>query len=1309
MARERNGHAFTAISVRGGILPAQFLSRVAALKASQQTGPDYGLSKSLNLKDEIARYWRIANDLFSAYQERRLRKDLDSVKVGADEWLVLLLRDVFGYKDLSRAAPIEQGERRFPITHHAFDGAVPLVLTTADVDLDRADARFGDDGRKRAAHNLMQELLNAGDQRLWGIISNGETLRLLHDNPSLSRPAYLEADLEQMFSEQLYSDFAALWLLAHASRLRPSDGKEAQSILEAWRAQAHEEGERALGQLRDGVTQALLALGNGFLEHPANDELRIAISDGSITADSYFQELLRLVYRLLFLFAAEERDLLHPSAATDDQRRLYREGYALARLRDRAQRRRHYDRHADLWSSLRLVFTGLMDGQSALGLPGLAGLFARDQCPQLDRSVLSNARLLEAVRALAYFRTEAGLTLVNYRDMGAEELGSVYESLLELQPVLNVDVVPWSFDLVGGRTSEVGAGSARKLTGSYYTPTPLVNELVRSALEPVMTTALEKTSCDPSSALLELKVLDPACGSGHFLLAAARRLAAEIARVEAGSDTPGEVARQHALRMVVQHCLYGVDRNPLAVELCKAALWIEAIEPGKPLSFLDSHILCGDSLVGILRPEIMAGGIPDIAYQPIDGDEVTICRELKRRNRQAEGVVQGSLFDQGSFRAVVEADLSVDAMPEETLLDVVAKRLAWEKAQVNADRHREELRAHLFVSAFFISKTRESAAQVPLTEDLSRLDRGMPMRVGVEDVAKRLATHHRFFHWHIAFPEIMGRGGFDVVLGNPPWEQLELDPRKFFTHTAPEIADSQNLAETLAKVETLKVRSPKLYAEFQEATHSVHAQQAFIHGSGRYPLTSYGRLNLAPLFAELALQIVRPGGRAGLVLPSSIATDSFNQHFFKYISDGRIVQLLDFENRERLFPAVHIAMKFCLLILGQAPFASYSFFLTQPDQARDSRRRFALDAAEIARLNPNTGTCPVFRSAFDADLTKKIYRRVPVLWDETSNCNPWNLKFVLMFMMHTDSKRFLKTVALEKDGARRAGSRWIDREGEEWLPLFEAKMVDFYDHRAATYESRGGDRGYRVLPKTTDEQHKDPCFEPQPFYWVKRRDVQGRLPTSWVAKWLFGYKEITSPTNERTMISCVMPLVGAGHTLPLLISDGPLERFPCLVGNMSSIVLDYIARQKVGGVHLSAYCVKQLPIIPPLAYTDEHIGFIVPRVIELTYTSETMRAFAADYGFEREPYRWHADRRQVLRAELDAYFARLYGLDRDELRCILDPSDVLGPDYPSETFRVLKDREIRQFGEYSTARRILEAWDRIRKPPHPALGELSAV
>ena len=696
MAGTRKSCGFTSLKIEGGILPPEFLQTVVALKAPRQTGADYGLSQSLAIKEELARYWRIGNDLYGRYAERRPRTDLLASTVGVDEWLVPFLRLLLGYDDLAPAGSATLDERVFKLTHSACNGAVPLLLVTHDFDLDKADLRLGQDGRRQAAHGTMQEYLNAEDTALWGMVSNGTKLRLLRDNASLTRPSHIEADLGLMFAEQLYPDFAALWLTAHASRLKPSDGRPASCIIESWRAKAHETGERVRENLRDGVTRTLRRLGNGFLRHPANVRLREALENGSLSSERYFQQLLRLVYRLLFLFTAEERDLLHTAEATIEQRTIYSQGYALSRLRERALRRRHYDRNGDLWQGLEITFGALAGGAPGLGLPALDGLFRSDQCPDLDAAAIANEHLLEAIRTLTFFRSGNTLARVNYRDMDTEELGSVYESLLELRPVIDVDASPWTFTFAGDGGGEKAKGSERKLTGSYYTPPTLVGELVRSTLDPVISQTLAAHPEDPRAAILNLRVVDPACGSGHFLLAAARRLAAEIARIESGADTADETARQHALREVAQHCIYGVDRNPLAVELCKTALWMETVEPGKPLTFLDSHILQGDSLVGVLDPEIMVNGIPADAYKPLTGDDKAACLDLKKRNRQPD---QHGLFDQDAVLEVAVAGLDLDAMPEDTLDDVERKRAAWTAGLHDATHARETLRADLFVGA----------------------------------------------------------------------------------------------------------------------------------------------------------------------------------------------------------------------------------------------------------------------------------------------------------------------------------------------------------------------------------------------------------------------------------------------------------------------------------------------------------------------------------------------------------------------------------------------------------------------------------
>lgn len=1301
MARSKVDHGFVALKIEGGLFSGQFLQKAAALQGKRQSAADYGLPKGLNIKDEIGRAWRIALAEWRDYHEKRQRQDTDARQVGVEGWLQRLLQSVLGFTDLKHCKPKYIAARRFPLSHFAGGGQVPMLLTTHEIDLDRGKPSFGDEGRRRSAHALVQEFLNADEDCLWGVVSNGNRIRLLRDNPSLTRPAYLEADLERMFEEELYPDFAAFWLLFHASRFQPADHTPESCALEEWRHEAEEVGVRALSHLRDGVTQTLRELGTGFLAHPANSELRRQISAGELRPEALHAQLLRLVYRFIFLLTAEDREiLLHPQAFAEAST-IYREGYALGLLRERSLKRHFYDQHGDLWQGLQVVFRALAAGADPLGLPALGGLFDAGQCPVLDRSSLSNQALLKAVHALCFFRSGDTLARVNYRDMGVEELGSVYESLLELHPQLDIEARPWRFAFAGDDAEGTnGKGSERKLTGSYYTPPSLVNELIKSALEPVIEQTLAAHPENPREALLKLKIIDPACGSGHFLLAAARRLAAELARIEAQTDQPDETLYRHTLREVVQHCIFGVDRNPMAVELCKTALWLETIEPGKPLGFLDHHIRCGDSLIGVRDPQILRDGIPVEAYKPLAGDDKEVCKRLKSRNPPIGAGVQGDLFVGESLEEYQAMPLHLDELPEETLADVEAKREAWRRAQEeNLERRKNRLQANLYVTAFFAPKTSPLADAVPSNNDLNRMRRNMPPREKTEVLAWRLAEEHRFFHWHLAFPDVFAKGGFDVVLGNPPWEVSQLSEEEFFTVHAPSIAALPG-AKRKKAIADLEINSPLLWSRYLQEKRQTEATNTFIRESGQFGLTAKGKLNLYALFAELFLNLMNEAGQAGIIVPTGIATDDSTKAYFEAISIGRrLVSLYDFENRKKLFPAVDSRMKFSLLTLGNDVAATgFAFFLTDTLQLKDKRRHFTLSGDDIRLLNPNTRTCPVFRSQADAELTKKIYRNASVLIDESKGeaGNPWGISFRQgLFNMTSDSGLFQTYAQLINLGASLDGNIFAEPDGHRWLPLYEAKMINFYDHRAGSYESRGSDRGYRVLPQTLLSDYQNPKHEVTPYYWVPEEEVRSRINEKWKKNWLLSFKDVTASTNERTVIQTIIPLYGVGHTAPIIFSSTSSRNVTFLLSNLCSFVLDFAARQKVGGLHLTFTYFKQFPILPPSAISEEVSNFVVPRVLELTYTSESLRPWAEDLGYQGDPFPWDPERRALLRDELDAYYAKLYGLTRDELRYILDPAGVYGEDYPSETFRVLKEKEIRQYDEYRTGKLVMEFYDRL--------------
>lgn len=627
--------------LEGGLLPADLFNQLAALQLPGQSAAEYRIPQGLTLRDEIGRYWRIAQANWQSFDQQRQRTDLSDPTAASQHWLHNLLTQVFGFTDLQAyLQPQIIDERGFPITHHAFAGQVPMVFCApAEKALDTADPRFGHEGRRRSPTGLLQEYLNANDQALWGLVSDGQRLRILRDNPSMTRPAYVEVDLATCFAEEQLPAFRILWLMLHASRFQPRDHEGKTDVhhcwLELWRAQAEEQGERLLDKLRVGVTEALGALGSGFLRHPQNDQLRQQFTDRKLDAHAYYQELLRLVYRLLFLLRAEARDLLHPEGSDPLARERYREGYSLDTLRRAARKPHRFEpRHHDLWLTLQHTLNGLAAGQPLLALPALGGLFDTDQCPHLDAALIDNQALLKAIKALTWHPSDSSNTLVatDYANMDAEELGSVYEALLELVPAISH--TPWRFSFIGLEEGDTTAGNLRKLTGSYYTPDVLVQSLIDTALKPVIRERLAANPDAPRQALLDLRVVDPACGSGHFLLAATRTLAREVAQLDAEGSEPTPAQFQHALRDVVQHCIYGVDLNPMAIELCRAALWMEALEPGKPLTFLESHIQCGNALVGVYDPAVLEAGIPEEAFKALDGDDKELLKGLKKTNKQ---------------------------------------------------------------------------------------------------------------------------------------------------------------------------------------------------------------------------------------------------------------------------------------------------------------------------------------------------------------------------------------------------------------------------------------------------------------------------------------------------------------------------------------------------------------------------------------------------------------------------------------------------------------------------------------------------
>ena len=896
----KSGTEFQTIHSEGGLLPPDLLRRAVDPqgKLPGVSPADYGLPPGERIHEAVTQSWNRMRRHWAEFRSaaRNLPAHEPGTGLTNDKWSVPLLREL-GFGLLPTSVGPELQGRAYAINR--FFGSTAVHLVGCGVNLDRRAA-----GVRGAAasnpHGLVQEFLNRSPGHLWGIVSNGLRFRILRDSQALSRQSYLEFDLEAMFAGELFADFALLWLMAHATRFAPqTDGHPETCWLEQWTKVADEEGTRALGALRSGVEKALQIFGEAFVSHPQNRALRDSLRSGRLSASDLHGQLLRLVYRLIFLFVAEDRtlddaSLLHPPDDSETGRRArdrFAAHYSTARLRELAGKIKG-SRHGDLWQQFNLLVGALAGDErfaavrQHLALPVL-GSFLWNPASTRDlnaRSLrgetggplggesggtlgpdlaveLANADFLEALRHLAFTHQGKVLRPVDYKNLGAEELGGVYESLLALTPQISGDGARFTF-------AEF-AGNERKTSGSYYTPDSLVQCLLDSALDPVVDEALRgKAGAEAEQALLNLKVCDPAVGSGHFLVGAAHRLARHLARVRAnaqGESEPSPLLYQHALRDVIGRCLYGVDINPMSAELCRVSLWLEALEPGKPLSFLDHHIQVGNSLLGT-TPALLAKGIPDEAFTPIEGDVKSRCAELKRDNKRERDDYkqgQGYLFEPTFKLGNLAADIArIEAVGDDTPLAVREKERRYAEFVTGSGYQFGRLLADTWCAAFVWKKDDSELGKLcPTERDFRKVESHAshslmpPVRAEIE----RLRDQYQFFHWHLAFPEVFRlppddaqpeneqtgwNGGFDVVLGNPPWERVKLQEKEWFAKRNPDIANAPNAAARKRMIESLRTSEPLLHSAFLEAVRQAEGESHLLRNAGRFPLCGRGDINV---------------------------------------------------------------------------------------------------------------------------------------------------------------------------------------------------------------------------------------------------------------------------------------------------------------------------------------------------------------------------------------------------------------------------------------------------------------------------------
>ena len=1043
---------------------------------------------------------------------------------------------------------------------------------------------------------------------------------------------------------------------------------------------------------------------------------------------------------------AEDRGLLPVNDPRYDDYGLRR------RVRDDVARRTQdgdtFSAHAaSYYNHLTTLFTLIDKGDASIGLPPYnGGLFAPDAAPLLETVRLPDAVVAPIIHAMSHRESH----FVNYRDMSVQQLGSIYERLLEREPVRGADDP--------SKVAIQPNAYARKDSGSFYTPQELVDLIVDRTLKPLAEERLkafedkaaalhhdrrpkaerhaELRELDPAEAVLDLKVLDPAMGSGHFLVTAVdflsdyiaelietipavpawldgdyasplvqriERIRRDILQRAAASDwviDEAQLTDQAIIRrMVLKRCIYGVDKNRLTVELAKVSLWLHSFTVGAPLSFLDHHLRAGDSLIGVRVPDATGelhrlGGL--FAGSAIAGAEAASAG-MQRIEAMSDADV-----------AEVRESASLFARVEETTADLRGLMdflCGWRWLTAGMKKRQQgEVEEPLFAA---LGANPDGAftllARGPLTPPSGRGTEGEGRFAALWRDARAVADREGFLHWEAAFPGVwqhwqsaQPEGGFDAVIGNPPWDRIKLQEVEWFATRAPDLALASTAAARRKGIQRLRDTGDPLAGAFDDAKARADGLGQLVRACGDYPLLGGGDVNLYSLFVERALRLVKPDGLVGLLTPSGIYADKTAADFFKSVSTGgRVGGLFDFENRRLgtelppFFPDVDSRFKFCALIVGgegrRFNETRCAFFLHDIAEIDDADRCFPLSPSDFARVNPNTGTAPVFRTRRDADITRRIYDRHPVLVDRSGGGErkAWPVKYRQgLFHSQNDSGLFRTAEQLESDGFYPVESnRW--KKGDElYLPLFEGKSVQAFDHRAASISTRSDNlfRPSQPVP-TLESQHQDPYFTARPRFWVNQQE---RIETQH-EQYLLTFKDITATTNMRTMIAAIVPRVGCSDTLAVLLPEK--DRFSvhdmaCLLANLNAFGFDYVARQKVPSTHIKLYMIEQLPVIAAADY-DRPFGPTTARalvrdhVLRLTYTAHDLAPFARDLGHDGPPFPWHDDDRRHLRARLDALYFHLYGLSRDDAGYVLD------------TFPIVRREDEKQFGRYRTRDMVL--------------------
>ena len=1182
--------------------------------------------------------------------------------------------------------------------------------------------------------------INSDGRIRWGILTNGRIWRL-YDRRALPRASgYYEVDLNAALQagDGAHS-LRAFRLLFSRPAFSPQHGAQT-SFLEDAIAEGRRYEEQVASDLSGTVFDKV---------YPAL--VRALAGKSGADLDDVRQAALIFLYRLLFLLYAEDRDLLPVNDSRYDDyglRKSVRDD-----IDDRIAAGDTFSTvAANYYNHITTLCRQVDEGDASIGLPPYnGGLFARQAAPMLEQVSLSDRVLAPIIHNLSRTRGDSGRRFVNYRDMTVQQLGSIYERLLEREPVRipegEIVVRPNSY--------------ARKDSGSFYTPQPLVDLIVERTLTPLLeerkaafhakAAALQSDTrpkadriadlrpLDPAEAALDLKVLDPAMGSGHFLVTAVDflsdaiadlveyaptaapwledaytsplldRIAAIRADILARADAANWVIDRPQLtdqaiirRMVLKRCIYGVDKNPLTVELAKVSLWLHSFTVGAPLSFLDHHLRCGDSLIGLR--------VHDAARELSRLGGFTSASAIQAAENAAAGMQQIEEMSDADISEVEESaalfrEVEKTTSPLRGLLNTLCG-VNWLAAGMKK-KQRSEFEAPL--QGAIVSQ--EEKAFSLLSDGPDRVDAADPIRQStywpqftqIWRAANEIADRETFLHWEAAFPGVWHRwqddeptGGFDAIIGNPPWDRIKLQEVEWFATRFPDLALSPTAAARRRGIKQLRDQGDPLAADFDAAKLRADRLGQLIRASAHYPLLGGGDINLYSLFVERAMRLAKPDGIVGLLTPSGIYADKTAARFFKSIStSGRVGGLFDFENRKIFFPDVHASFKFCALIFGgeerRFDQTDCAFFLHDTAAIDDPDRCFPLAPADFARVNPNTGTAPVFRTRRDADITRRIYESHPALIDRSGEdeIRAWPVRYSSMFHMANSSHLFKTASELQSEGFYPVeGNQWKKSE-EIYLPLYQGRMIHQYDHRAnSVYLNPDNTHNPYLSEEVSSAQHANPGFMSKGIHWVPATSTLGSFQED--RRWIVTYRRLARATDARTMIAAFGPFAGYEMNANniLMPPEASSASHCCLIANLNCIPFDYVVRQKLQGTTLNWYIVEQLPVIAPADY-DRAFGDTTARdlvrhhVLRLTYTAHDMAPFARDLGYHGPPFIWDQEKRRHLRARLDALYFHLYGLSKDDAAYILD------------TFPIVRRHDKAAFGTYRTKHMVLAYYNAL--------------